>query len=46
MFPVNAHADTSPGEPLAPTTLECLDPGPHEVAQSVIRLLTRRGAMP
>ncbi|MDO0917297.1 hypothetical protein QQM39_42800 [Streptomyces sp. DT2A-34] len=46
MFTVTAHAATSPGEPLAPTSAEHRDPGRHDVAQSVIRLLTRLVAMP
>ncbi|MEE1765237.1 hypothetical protein [Streptomyces sp. SP18BB07] len=46
MLTVNAHAATSPGEPLAPTMAERRDPGPHDVAQSVIRLLTRSGDIP
>ncbi|MFM9700420.1 hypothetical protein [Streptomyces europaeiscabiei] len=46
MFTLDAHAATSSGEPLSPTTVELRDPGPHYVAQSAVRLLTRPGAMP
>jgi hypothetical protein len=46
MFTVNAHAAASPGEPLAPVIVERRDPGPHDVAQSAVRLLTGLGDMP
>ncbi|MEU9309344.1 hypothetical protein [Streptomyces sp. NPDC048256] len=46
MLTVHAHAAPSAGEPLAPATVERQGPGPHDVAQSVLRLLTRLGAMP
>ncbi|MEV2231897.1 hypothetical protein AB0H69_25500 [Streptomyces phaeochromogenes] len=46
MFTLNAHAATSPGELLVPTTVELRGPGPRDVAQSVVPLLTRPGALP
>jgi hypothetical protein len=46
MFTVDAPAAAPPGGPLAPTTVEYRDPGPRDVAQSVVRLLTLLGAMP
>lgn len=46
MSTVNAHAATPPGEPPAPTTVERRDPGPHDVAQSFVRLLPRLGDLP
>ncbi|KPI22730.1 hypothetical protein OV320_1427 [Actinobacteria bacterium OV320] len=46
MLTVHAHAAPSPGEPLAATTVERRDPGPHDAAQSIVRLLTRMGGMP
>ena len=46
MSTVDAHATTPPGEPLAPTMVERADPCPRDAADSVVRLLTRPGAMP
>ncbi|MGW1715577.1 hypothetical protein [Streptomyces sp. NPDC002156] len=45
MSTVDTHADTSPGEPLAPTTTKRRAPGPPEAARSVVRVLTLPGAM-